>query len=224
LKEGNLVLCDCGAETAMHYVGDLTRTFPVSKKFTSVQRHIYDIVLHAHESSVAMLKPGVLYRDIHLNACEKLAEGLQQMGIMKGDIKEAVTMGAHALFFPCGVGHMMGLDTHDMENLGENYVGYNNEIIKSTQFGLKSLRLGRPLEAGFVITVEPGLYFNPGLIDEWEAEKKHVSFINYEKLKEFRNVCGIRVEEDFLITAHGSKLLGKQLAKTPTEIEALRTN
>jgi Xaa-Pro aminopeptidase len=224
LKEGNLVLCDCGAETAMHYVGDLTRTFPVSKKFTSVQRHIYDIVLHAHESSVAMLKPGVLYRDIHLHACEKLAEGLQQLGIMKGDIKEAVTMGAHALFFPCGVGHMMGLDTHDMENLGENYVGYNNEIIKSTQFGLKSLRLGRPLEAGFVITVEPGLYFNPGLIDEWEAEKKHVSFINYEKLKEFRNVSGIRVEEDFLITAHGSKLLGKQLAKTPTEIEALRTN
>jgi Xaa-Pro aminopeptidase len=149
-------------------------------------------------------------------------EGLQQLGLMKGDIKEAVLQGAHALFFPCGLGHMMGLDTHDMENLGENFIGYNDTIKKSTQFGLKSLRLGKPLEEGFVITVEPGLYFNPDLIDEWAAEKKFLSFINYSKLEEYKKLSGIRVEEDFLITRDSKQLLGKKLAKTPTEIEELR--
>jgi Xaa-Pro aminopeptidase len=222
LVRGNLVLCDCGAATAGHYAGDLTRTFPVNKKFTSIQRTIYDIVLNAHESAVSMLKPGVLFRDIHLSACEKLVEGLQQIGVMKGNAKEAVAQGAHALFFPCGLGHMLGLDIHDMENLGEKYVGYNEKIIQSTAFGLKSLRLGKPLEAGFVLTVEPGLYFNPDLIDEWAAAKKCISFINYNKLREYRRLSGVRVEEDFLITPKGGKLLGKKLAKTPNEIEALR--
>lgn len=222
LVKGNLVLCDCGAETEMHYAGDLTRTFPVSTKFTHIQREIYDIVLNAHESAVSLLKPGILFRDIHLYACEKLVEGLQQLGLMKGDAKEAVAMGAHALFFPCGLGHMLGLDIHDMENLGENYVGYSEEIKKSTQFGLKSLRLGRPLEEGFVVTVEPGLYFNPNLIDEWAAEKKFLSFINYPKLEAYKKLSGIRVEEDFLIIPDGSRLLGKKLAKTPYEIEDLR--
>ena len=222
LREGNLVLCDCGAETGMHYAGDLTRTFPVSDKFTSAQRDIYEIVLHAHESAVELLQPGKSFRDVHLHACEKLTEGLQQLGIMKGDAKEAVALGAHALFFPCGLGHMMGLDTHDMENLGEQYVGYNDEIKRSTIFGLKSLRLARPLEEGFVITVEPGLYFNPDLIDEWNAKHHFDSFINYDKLEEYRNISGIRIEEDFLITAKGSRLLGKQLPKTANEIEALR--
>jgi Xaa-Pro aminopeptidase len=222
LTAGNLVLSDCGAETGMHYAGDLTRTFPVSNKFTSAQRDVYDIVLHAHESAVALLKPGKSFRDIHLHACEKLTEGLQQLGIMKGDVKEAVALGAHALFFPCGLGHMMGLDTHDMENLGEQYVGYNEEIKKSTQFGLKSLRLAKPLEEGFVVTVEPGLYFNPALIDEWEANNQLGSFINYEKLKAYRNLTGIRVEEDFVITRNGSRLLGNPIAKTANEIEVLR--
>lgn len=222
LAKGNLVLCDCGAETAMHYAGDLTRTFPVNKKFTSIQKTVYDIVLNAHESAVSMLKPGVLFRDIHLGACEKLVEGLQHIGLMKGNIKEAVALGAHALFFPCGLGHMMGLDIHDMENLGEKYVGYNEDIIQSTEFGLKSLRLGRPLEEGFVLTVEPGLYFNPDLIDEWAAGKKFTSFINYNKLQEFKKLSGIRVEEDFSITTKGSKLLGKKLATIPAEIEELR--
>lgn len=222
LKEGNLVLCDCGAETGMHYAGDLTRTFPVSEKFTTVQRDIYDIVLHAHESAVMLLQPGKSFRDIHLHACEKLTEGLQQLGIMKGDAKEAVALGAHALFFPCGLGHMMGLDTHDMENLGEQYVGYNEEIKRSTVFGLKSLRLARPLEEGFVVTVEPGLYFNPALIDEWEANNQFGSFINYEKLKAYRNLTGIRVEEDFFIARNGSRLLGNPLAKTANEIEELK--
>jgi len=222
LTTGNLVLSDCGAETGMHYAGDLTRTFPVSAKFTSAQRDIYDIVLRAHGSAVALLQPGKPFRDIHLHACEKLTEGLQQLGIMKGDAKEAVSMGAHALFFPCGLGHMMGLDTHDMENLGEQYVGYNDEIKKSTQFGLKSLRLAKPLEEGFVVTIEPGLYFNPALIDEWEANNQLGSFINYEKLKAYRNLTGIRVEEDFVITQNGSRLLGNPLAKTANEIEGLR--
>lgn len=222
LRQGNLVLCDCGAETAMHYAGDLTRTFPVSRSFTTAQKAIYDIVLQAHQAAVTMLKPGILFRDVHLFACEKLTEGLQQLGLMKGDIKDSVAEGAHSLFFPCGLGHMLGLDTHDMENLGEQYVGYNDEIKQSTQFGLRSLRLGKPLEAGFVLTVEPGLYFNPGLIDEWEAEKKCYNFINYEKLKAYKGFSGIRVEENFLITPDGSLLLGKELAKTSNEIEALR--
>lgn len=222
LTEGNVVLCDCGAATGMHYAGDLTRTFPVSATFTSAQRDIYDIVLRAHESAVALLQPGKSFRDIHLHACEKLTEGLQQLGIMKGDLKASVAQGAHALFFPCGLGHMMGLDTHDMENLGEEYVGYNEEIIKSTQFGLKSLRLAKPLEEGFVVTVEPGLYFNPALIDEWEANNQLGSFINYDKLKSYRNLSGIRIEEDFVITRNGSRLLGNPLAKTASEIEALR--
>lgn len=222
LTEGNLVLSDCGAETGMHYAGDLTRTFPVGTKFTPAQRDIYNIVLRAHESAVALLQPGKPFRDIHVHACEKLTEGLQQLGVMKGDVKEAVAQGAHALFFPCGLGHMMGLDTHDMENLGEDYVGYNEAIKKSTQFGLKSLRLAKPLEEGFVVTVEPGLYFNPALIDEWEANNQLGSFINYDKLKAYRNLSGIRIEEDFVITRNGSSMLGDPLAKTADEIEELR--
>lgn len=222
LEKGKFVLCDCGAETGMHYAGDLTRTFPVNRKFTSIQKTIAEIVLQAHEAAVAMLKPGVLFRDVHLAACEKLTEGLQQIGLMKGNAKDAVLNGAHALFFPCGLGHMMGLDTHDMENLGEQYVGYTDEITKSKQFGLKSLRLGRALEEGFVITVEPGLYFNPDLANEWAAQKKCASFINYHKLRDVADLGGYRVEEDFLITAKGARLLGKKLAKTPAEIEELR--
>ena len=211
LRKGSMVLCDCGAETAMHYAGDLTRTFPVSSFFNTIQREIYDIVLQAHQAAVQMLKPGILFKDVHLHACEKLTKGLQQLGIMKGDASESVAQGAHALFFPCGLGHMMGLDTHDMENLGERYVGYNDEIKKSTQFGLKSLRLARVLETGFVITVEPGLYFIPELIDQWASENRFRSFINYEKLKHYKSLGGIRVEEDFLITSSGSLLLGKPL-------------
>jgi Xaa-Pro aminopeptidase len=222
LTEGNLVLCDCGAETGMHYAGDLTRTFPVSANFTTAQRDIYEIVYRAHESAVAMLQPGKLFRDIHLHACEKLTEGLQQLGVMKGDVKASVVQGAHALFFPCGLGHMMGLDTHDMENLGEEHVGYTEEIKKSTQFGLKSLRLAKPLEEGFVVTIEPGLYFNPALIDEWESKNLFRSFINYDTLNAYRNLSGIRIEEDFVITQNGSSLLGNQLAKTASEIEEIR--
>lgn len=222
LHNGQLVLCDCGAETAMHYAGDLTRTFPVGKSFSVTQKEIYTLVLNTLQAAADLLKPGILYKDVHLFACEKLVEGLQQFGLMKGDKKEAVAEGAHALFFPCGLGHMMGLDTHDMENLGEQYVGYTDELKKSGQFGLKSLRLGRALEEGFVLTVEPGLYFIPELIDKWEAEKKFTRFINYDKLTPYKTLGGIRLEDNYLITKNGCRLLGKQLPKLPEEIESFR--
>ncbi len=223
LRRGELVLSDCGAETPMHYAGDLTRTFPVNETFTSMQKEIYDIVLNAHEAATNLLKPGKPYKEVHLFACEKLVDGLQQIGLMKGDKSEAVAKGAHALFFPCGLGHMLGLDTHDMENLGEQYVGYNDQLTQSTQFGLRSLRLGRPLKPGFVITVEPGLYFIPSLIDLWKSEKKFLEFINYGKLNDYKSFGGIRIEEDFCITANGAKLLGKDLPKTAHGIETMRT-
>ncbi|MES1217476.1 MAG: aminopeptidase P family protein, partial [Bacteroidota bacterium] len=222
LQSGQMVLCDCGAETAMHYAGDLTRTFPADKKFSTQQREVYNIVLHAQESAIAALKPGKLFKDVHLLACEKLADGLKQLGLLKGDMKEAVSLGVHTLFFQCGLGHMMGLDVHDMENLGEQYVGYTDTLKKSTEFGLKSLRLGKELEEGFVVTIEPGIYVIPELIDLWQAEKKHADFINYDKVNAFRKFGGIRIEEDFLITASGSSLLGKPLAKKSEEIELLK--
>jgi len=222
LKNGQMVLCDCGAETAMHYAGDMTRTFPVDKKFTAQQREVYDIVLNAQVAAVDALKPGVLFKEVHFLASEKLAEGLKQLGLLKGDMKEAVSLGVHTLFFQCGLGHMMGLDVHDMENLGEEYVGYTDTLKKSTEFGLKSLRLGRALEEGFVVTIEPGIYVIPELIDQWQAQNKHKDFVNYDKVNAFRSFGGIRIEEDYFITASGSRLLGKPFAKTANEIEALK--
>ena len=217
LQSGQMVLCDCGAENSSHYAGDLTRTFPVDGSFTARQQEVYHIVLNAHRAASEALKPGVLFKDVHVLACEQLSVGLKELGLMKGDPKEAVAAGAHALFFQCGLGHMMGLDVHDMENLGEEYVGYTEELKKSTQFGLKSLRLGRSLEPGFVLTVEPGLYFIPTLIDLWSADKKYEEYINYEQVLKYRDFGGIRVEEDFLITSNGSRLLGPPLEKTSDE-------
>jgi Xaa-Pro aminopeptidase len=222
LKSGQMVLCDCGAENAMRYAGDMTRTCPVDKKFTTQQREVYDIVLNAQVSAVNTLKPGVLFRDVHLLASEKLADGLKQLGLLKGDMKEAVSLGVHTLFFQCGLGHMMGLDVHDMENLGEEYVGYTGTMKKSKEFGLKSLRLGRALEEGFVVTVEPGIYVVPELIDQWQSQNKHKDFINYDKVNAFRSFGGIRIEEDYFITSTGSRLLGKPFAKTAEDIEALK--
>ena len=219
LKSGQMLLCDCGAETSMHYGGDLTRTTPVDKQFSKRQKEIYDIVVHAHEEAIASLKPGVYFKDVHLLACEKLAEGLKSIGLMKGDTKEAVREGAHAMFFQCGLGHMLGLDTHDMEDLGEEYVGYTDELKKSTQFGLKSLRLGRKLEAGFVVTVEPGIYIIPELINLWKSENKFSEFINYEKLETYKDFSGIRIEEDLLITADGSRILGKSLSRETEKLK-----
>jgi len=221
LKSGDMLLLDCGAENAMHYAGDMSSTFPVGKKFTNCQKDIYQIALNAHNAAVDALRPGTKFKDIHLLACKTIAEGMKSMGLMKGDMNEAVEMGAHALFFQCGLGHMMGLDVHDMENLGEQYVGYNGEE-KSTMFGLKSLRLGRELEAGFVLTIEPGIYFIPELIDMWKADKKFEQFINYDKVEQYKDFGGCRNEEDFLITPDGKRLLGKAVPKTIAEVEALR--
>jgi Xaa-Pro aminopeptidase len=223
LQEGRMVLSDIGAENPMHYGGDLTRTFPVGKTFTTRQKEIYEIVLASMDHAISLLKPGVRYKDIHLQACEKLAEGLKQVGLMKGDPAEAVVAGAHTMFFQCGLGHMLGMDTHDMEDLGEQYVGYTDTLKKETKiFGLKSLRLGRELEPGFVLTVEPGVYIIPELIDRWQAEKKYTDFINYDVLNTYRDFGGIRIEDNFLITDTGSRLLGKYLPKTLKEIEGLK--
>jgi Xaa-Pro aminopeptidase len=222
MREGRIAICDSGAENAMHYAGDMTRTFPVGQRFSTLQREMYAIVLHSQEAAVEALRPGVLFRDVHSLAARKLMEGLKDLGVTKGDPAAAVEAGAHTIVFQCGLGHMMGLDVHDMEDLGEEYVGYTDTLKKGTAFGWKSLRLGRELEAGFVVTVEPGLYFIPELMDQYRAEGRFRDFINYDRLEALRGFGGIRIEEDFLITAEGSRLLGKPLAKTADDIEALR--
>ncbi|MNX09091.1 aminopeptidase P family protein [Pedobacter ghigonis] len=223
LQDGQMVLNDSGVETALGYAGDLTRTFPVGKKFTAEQKDVYDVVLKAYTDAKNMLAPGVRYLDVHLTSCRTLAQGLKDIGLMKGNVEDAVAAGAHAMFFQCGTGHMMGLDVHDMEDLGEQYVGYTDDLLKNTtQFGLKSLRLGKALESGYVLTVEPGVYIIPELIDRWKAENQFSEYINYDKLEQFRHFSGIRVEDDFLITDTGSTMLGKHLAITTDEVEAVR--
>ncbi|GHE42287.1 aminopeptidase P family protein [Sphingobacterium griseoflavum] len=223
LKDGDMLLNDSGAETAMGYAGDLTRTFPVGRTFSSKQREIYDIVLQSFTDARELLRPGIAFKDVHISACRTLVAGLIDIGLMKGDPDEAVRQHAHTLFFQCGLGHMMGLDVHDMEDLGEQYVGYTPEQPKDTQtFGLKSLRLGKQLEEGFVVTVEPGVYIIPELIDRWQAEGKHASFINYDKVNEYRDFGGIRIEDNFLISTSGYRLLGPELVKAADDIEKLR--
>jgi Xaa-Pro aminopeptidase len=221
LRAGQLFLLDCGAESASGYCGDLSSTFPVGRKFTSRQRDIYELTLAAHKAAVAALTPGLNFREVHLAACRKIAAGLKDLGLMKGDVDAAVAVGAHAMFFPCGTGHLMGLDVHDMENMGEVHFGYQGQP-KSTQFGLKSLRLARPLRPGFVLTIEPGIYFIPELIDRWRAEGKFTEFIDYERLETYKDFGGIRNEENFLITADGARRLGKKKPKTVAEVEAER--
>lgn len=221
IQSGDLFLLDAGAETTMHYGGDLSSTFPVDKTFTNIQKDIYKVALHAHESAIAKLAPGVSNKDVHLTACRAIADGMKGLGFMKGNINDAVDAGAHALFFPCGTGHMMGLDIHDMEDLGEQWVGYDGEP-KSKQFGLKSLRLGRTLEPGFVLTIEPGVYFIPDLIEMWRAENKFSEFIRWDQVMKFKNFGGCRNEEDFLITESGARLLGKALPKRIEDVEAER--
>jgi Xaa-Pro aminopeptidase len=221
LKEGDLFLLDCGAETDMGYAGDLSSTMPVSPQFSARQKEIYNIVLESHDQAIEMLKPGIPFKDIYYAACGIIVDGMKGLGLIRGDTEEIVQAGAHAMFFPCGVGHQMGLDVHDMEDLGEMYVGYGGKA-KSTQFGIKSLRLAKPLIPGLVLTIEPGIYFIPSLIDMWRAEKRFADFINYDKLEEYKDFGGIRNEENFIITKDGYKLLGKKKPKTIDEVEKLR--
>jgi Xaa-Pro aminopeptidase len=217
MREGDIAVLDSGAESMLHYASDITRTLPVSGKFTEKQKEIYTAVLEAQIAAIGTMKPGVKFRDVHLKAASVITEHLKAIGLMKGDTSEAVRKGAYALFFPHGLGHMLGLDVHDMEGLGENFVGYDNETRRSEQFGLGYLRFAKKLEAGHVITVEPGIYFIPQLIDLWESQNKFSDFINYAKVNEYRNFGGIRIEDNVLVTENGSKVLGKKLI--PKSIE-----
>lgn len=219
LKEGGLLLVDAGAESVSHYASDNTRTIPVNGKLTQKQKEIYNLVLAAVNNSVEIAKAGMPYLNVHLAAAKVITEGLINLGLMKGNADEAVANGAHALFFPHGLGHMMGLDVHDMEDLGEDYVGYDDEISRSDQFGTASLRLGRKLQEGFVLTVEPGIYFIPALFEKWKSEKINQGFINYDKVAEYLDFGGIRLEDDILITPNGARILGKRIPITPEEVE-----
>lgn len=219
LKDGDIAVNDSGAESTLHYASDITRTIPVSGKFTQKQKEIYQIVLDANMIAIKSIKPGITYKSVHLKSAKVIAEGLKALGLMKGDMNRAIKEGAHALFFPHGLGHLLGLDVHDMENLGEKYTGYNEEIIRSTQFGLRSLRFAKPLVKGLVLTVEPGIYFIPQLIDQWKSEKKFAEFINYQKVESYRTFGGIRIEDDILVTSGGCKVLGKPIPKTIEDVE-----
>ena len=221
LYSGDLFLLDCGAQTSMGYTGDLSSTFPVDTHFSDRQKAVYDIALASFQAAVATLAPGVPNLDVHLTAARIIATGMKDLGLMKGNIEDAVAVGAHAMFFPCGVGHMMGLDVHDMENLGEVHVGYGGKS-KSTEFGLKSLRLARTLEPGFVLTVEPGIYFIPQLMDLWRSENRFAEFLDYDRLDGWRDFGGIRNEMNYLITSDGKRRLGKKKPLTTDEVEAVR--
>ena len=221
LEEGRLLLMDGGAETAMHYATDHTRTMPVGGRFSQKQKEIYEIVLNAQLKAIQNIKPGVPFRNIHMLAAETIADGLKAAGLMKGDVKEAVEKGAHALFMPHGLGHMMGLDVHDMEDLGEDYVGYDDEVKRSDIFGTAFLRLGRKLQSGFVLTVEPGIYFIPALIEKWEQEGKFREYINYDAIKPYLGFGGIRIEDDILVTDDGYRVLGRPIPKTVADVERM---
>lgn len=208
MEAGRLMLCDAGAESKENYCSDNTRVTPVSGKFTQQQRDIYGAVEAAHDWVIENAKPNVKWLDMHLGACRIITDHLKTIGLMKGDTEEAVRAGAHAMFMPHGLGHMMGLDVHDMEGLGQNYVGFDDEVQPSTQFGLNCLRCGRRMQPGFVMTVEPGVYFIPHLIDLWRSEKKHTDFINYEAVEAFREFGGVRLEDDIIITETGCKIIG----------------
>lgn len=217
LKDGDIFLLDAGAETRSHYAGDLSSSMPVGERFTDRQAEVYNIHLRSFWAAVDKLQVGRPFREAHIAAATEIARGMKELGLMKGDPAEAAEIGAYALFFPCGLGHMVGLDVHDMENLGEQYVGYAEGTSKSTQFGFKSLRLARPLEPGFVFTVEPGIYFIPELMDKWQAEGQFRDFICYDRLAPWRDFTGLRNELNYVMTKDGARLLGT--IKKPMTIE-----
>ncbi|HWS01475.1 MAG TPA: aminopeptidase P family protein [Prolixibacteraceae bacterium] len=221
LEPGRLMIVDAGAESNGHYASDFTRTIPVGGKFTQKQKDIYNIVLAANNKAFSLTKPGVTYQSVHLQTAAVIASGLKELGLMKGDVDEAVASGAHALFFPHGLGHMMGLDVHDMEDYGQIHVGYDKEIRPIDQFGTAYLRMGRRLEPGFVVTNEPGIYFIPALIEKWEKEQINAAFINFDKVKSYLGFGGIRLEDDILITETGARLLGNRIPINPEDVEGM---
>ena len=219
LEKGRMMVTDAGSESGLHYASDITRTVPVGGKFDTRQAEVYQIVLDANMAAIDAIKPGVPYRDVHFLASRVIVDGLKNLGIMKGDTEEAVQAGAHTLFLPHGLGHMMGLDVHDMEGLGEDFVGYNDTVKRSDQFGTAYLRLGKALKPGFVVTDEPGIYFIPDLIDKFKSEGKFMDFVNYDKLESYRTFGGIRIEDDILVTENGCRVLGKPIPKTIADVE-----
>jgi Xaa-Pro aminopeptidase len=222
LKSGDLLLLDAGGEVESHYAGDLSSTFPVDTTFTAQQKLIYEMSLDAHQAAIDALELNAPFRNAHLAACRSITENMKSLGMLKGNTEDIIASGAHALFMPCGTGHMMGLDVHDMENLGEVWVGYDG-VAKSTQFGLKSLRLAKPLKPGHVFTIEPGIYFIPELMDKWQGEKQFTEFVNWTEVQKFRNFGGIRNEEDYMMTETGARRLGSKVKpKTVAEVEAIR--
>ena len=210
LEAGRLLLVDAGAETNEHYCSDHTRTTPISGKFTQKQKEIYQIVVDCHDLALTHAKPGVRWWDVHMAVCTLMTERLKELGLMKGDTQEAVQAGAHALFLPHGLGHMMGMDVHDMEGLGQTYVGYDDETRPSSQFGTASLRFARRLEEGHVVTDEPGIYFIPDLIDLWRREGTNAQFLNFDAIEHYKDFGGIRIEDDVLVTKDGCRFLGKE--------------
>ncbi|MPL66722.1 Xaa-Pro aminopeptidase [bioreactor metagenome] len=221
LKKERMLVSDAGCETPSGYCSDITRSVPCGGKFDERQKAVYEAVLNANLIAQQSIKPGIEYKEIHLKAVKKLGEGLKAIGLMKGDIEEAVKEGAMGLFMPHGLGHMMGMDVHDMENFDETIVGYDEKTSRSNQFGLRSLRFGRKLEPGHVITNEPGCYFIPALIDKFKAEKKFLSFVNYKELESYKDFGGIRIEDDILVTEKSSRVLGTPIPKTVKEIEEI---
>lgn len=219
LEAGRLVLCDAGCELD-DYCSDHTRTYPASGKFTQRQLEIYSIVEACHDYTLQVAKPGVRWYDVHMNVCRMMTERLKELGLMKGDTEEAVKAGAHAMFLPHGLGHMMGMDVHDMEGLGQQYVGFDDETQPSTQFGTNCLRMGRRLEENYVMTDEPGIYFIPALIDDWRASGHCKDFLNFDMLETYKDFGGIRLEDDILITADGCRFLGsKRIPYHPSDVE-----
>ncbi|MGD8540436.1 MAG: aminopeptidase P family protein [Candidatus Aminicenantes bacterium] len=224
LEKGRLVVCDSGVESPMHYASDITRTIPVDGEFTQRQKEIYEIVLKTELTAIETIRPNLNYREVHIQAAKMIASGLKDLGLIKGDVDEAVKNGVHAMFFPHGLGHQIGLDVHDMEDLGENFVGYDDKFKRSDQFGLAYLRYARELEKGLVITVEPGIYFIPALIDKWRAENKFPDFIDYDKAETYKDFGGIRIEDNVLVTQDGSRVLGKPIPKTIQELRDIAAN
>ena len=220
LKSGDLLLADVGAETASGWASDITRTWPVSGHFSRTQRDIYDLVLAAHDACIEAIKPGIEYRDIHLLAAKIIAEGLVNLGILKGEAETLVEKDAHAMFFPHGVGHLLGLDVHDMEDLGD-LAGYEQGRRRSERFGLGYLRLDRPLKAGMIVTIEPGFYQVPAILNNPNFQEKYHQDINWDKLKQFSDVKGIRIEDDILVTQNGAEILSKKLPTKASDIETL---
>ena len=221
MNAGDMILNDSGMESPLHYASDITRTFPVSGKFTDRQKEIYQIVLQSQEHAIRMIKPGVEFREVHFQASLQLANGLKELGLMQGDMTEAVQTGAYALFFPCGLGHMLGLDVHDMEGLGEDYVGYTDTIKRRPVFGWRSLRLAKALEPNFVVTVVPGIYFIPELARQWRQENKFSEFIKYNEVEKYLDFGGIRIEDDVLVTPTGNRILEPLIPKSISELEAI---